>query len=276
MRHTGAGLAMPDFRWRSAASLPPVWIAGIAVHFAHRVGALIVLIAVYPIAIRVWRQHVDRMELVLPSLLLVLLVGGQYARRLRRAERAPPAHQHRARRQRRAGARDVSGADAADIPRTDSRSGTRARRQAAGSRADRGPILRSDAVAIAPARGGEQPRGARQAAPQCPRRGVGARGLRDGGRRKWARSLSCCRSLQEPASWQEGPLAFNPDHRAWRGRPDETDASGLCPMDAGAHGSHGARGILSVAGLLILGFGANMLAPAALAALLGYTAVYTP
>ena len=77
MRHTGAGLAIPDFPLAFGGILPPVWNAGIAVHFAHRVGALIVLIAVYAIAIRVWRQHVDRMELVLPSLLLVLLVGGQ-------------------------------------------------------------------------------------------------------------------------------------------------------------------------------------------------------
>ena len=76
MRHTGAGLAM-DFRWRSAASLPPVWNAGIAVHFAHRVGALIVLIAVYrdrdPRVAPARRSDGAR----LPSLLLVLLVGGQ-------------------------------------------------------------------------------------------------------------------------------------------------------------------------------------------------------
>jgi len=77
MRHTEAGLAIPDFPLAFGGIVPPVWNAGIAVHFAHRVGALIVLIAIYAAAIRVWRHHPHQLELVWPALVLVLLVGSQ-------------------------------------------------------------------------------------------------------------------------------------------------------------------------------------------------------
>ena len=39
MRHTGAGLAIPDFPLMFGHLVPDHWDAGIAVHFAHRVGA---------------------------------------------------------------------------------------------------------------------------------------------------------------------------------------------------------------------------------------------
>ena len=77
MRHTEAGLAIPDFPLALGGIIPPVWNAGIAVHFAHRVGAVVVFIAVYATAIRVWRRHLHTMELVRPTLVLVLLVGSQ-------------------------------------------------------------------------------------------------------------------------------------------------------------------------------------------------------
>ena len=44
MRHTGAGLAIPDFPLAFGGLLPPAWTGQIAVHFAHRVGALVVTI----------------------------------------------------------------------------------------------------------------------------------------------------------------------------------------------------------------------------------------
>ena len=46
MRHTGAGLAIPDFPLMFGHLVPDHWSAEIAVHFAHRVGALIVAAAV--------------------------------------------------------------------------------------------------------------------------------------------------------------------------------------------------------------------------------------
>ena len=45
MRHTGAGLAIPDFPLVFGQLIPPHWDAKIAIHFAHRVGALVVSLA---------------------------------------------------------------------------------------------------------------------------------------------------------------------------------------------------------------------------------------
>ena len=39
MRHTGAGLAIPDFPLSFGHLIPPHWDPKIAIHFAHRVGA---------------------------------------------------------------------------------------------------------------------------------------------------------------------------------------------------------------------------------------------
>ena len=43
MRHSDAGLAIPDFPWMFGHVIPDHWDPKIAVHFAHRVGALIVV-----------------------------------------------------------------------------------------------------------------------------------------------------------------------------------------------------------------------------------------
>lgn len=77
MRHTGAGLAIPTFPLAFGHVLPPVWDAAIAVHFAHRVGALLVIGGIVATAAEVWRHHRSRPDLVRPAMLLVLLVGSQ-------------------------------------------------------------------------------------------------------------------------------------------------------------------------------------------------------
>jgi cytochrome c oxidase assembly protein subunit 15 len=77
MRHTGAGLAIPDFPLAFGRVLPPVWSADIAVHFAHRVGALAVTWFALANAAYVWRRHRDRPELVRPVWLLIGLLAGQ-------------------------------------------------------------------------------------------------------------------------------------------------------------------------------------------------------
>src|SRR5688500_8760306 len=46
MRHTGAGLAIPDFPLAFGRLIPPVWNQGVAIHYAHRVGPLVVTIAI--------------------------------------------------------------------------------------------------------------------------------------------------------------------------------------------------------------------------------------
>ncbi len=46
MRHLGAGLAIPDFPWSFGRLVPPFTSLPVAVNFAHRVGALVIVIAV--------------------------------------------------------------------------------------------------------------------------------------------------------------------------------------------------------------------------------------
>ena len=77
MRHTGAGLAIPDFPWAFGRLIPPVWTTAIAIHFAHRAGALIVTALVVATIGHVLYHHRSRGELRRPSLLLAALVAIQ-------------------------------------------------------------------------------------------------------------------------------------------------------------------------------------------------------
>ncbi len=77
MRHTGAGLAIPDFPLMFGRLLPPLWNAGIAVHFAHRVGALAVVGAVAATCWTVRARARRRRELTRPAALLAALVTTQ-------------------------------------------------------------------------------------------------------------------------------------------------------------------------------------------------------
>ncbi len=74
MRHTEAGMAIPDFPWAFGYLVPPFWTAGIAIHFAHRVGAVLVTAGVFATAGHVFYHHRNRPELRRPALLLTLLV----------------------------------------------------------------------------------------------------------------------------------------------------------------------------------------------------------
>jgi cytochrome c oxidase assembly protein subunit 15 len=74
MRHTNAGLAIPDFPWAFGHVLPPHWDPKIAIHFAHRVGALVVTAFVIATSGHVLYHHRTHRELVRPSLLLLLLL----------------------------------------------------------------------------------------------------------------------------------------------------------------------------------------------------------
>jgi len=79
MRHIGAGLAIPDFPLSFGRVIPPAWSAQIAVHFAHRVGALVVTLLGLMNAGYIWARHGTRPELARPAWVLVLAVAVQVA-----------------------------------------------------------------------------------------------------------------------------------------------------------------------------------------------------
>ena len=76
MRHTDAGLAIPDFPLAFGQLVPPFWNPQIAIHYAHRVGALIVSAFVLA-ATGHALYHLGRPELRRPSLLLLVLLATQ-------------------------------------------------------------------------------------------------------------------------------------------------------------------------------------------------------
>ena len=77
MRHTNAGMAIPTFPLAFGHLVPPAWTPGIAIHFAHRVGALLVTIAIIATTVYVRTHHRSRREIVRPAMLLVVLVAVQ-------------------------------------------------------------------------------------------------------------------------------------------------------------------------------------------------------
>jgi cytochrome c oxidase assembly protein subunit 15 len=79
MRHSGAGLAIPDFPLMFGRLVPDHWNAAIAIHFAHRVGALLALVAILATAGHVWSHHRGRKDLMRPAWILTGLVGIQIA-----------------------------------------------------------------------------------------------------------------------------------------------------------------------------------------------------
>ena len=74
MRHRDAGLAIPDFPLAFGRVWPPVWSIDIAVHFAHRVGAVVVTAAIVATVVHVCRRHWSNPLLKNPALLMVFLV----------------------------------------------------------------------------------------------------------------------------------------------------------------------------------------------------------
>jgi len=77
MRHTGAGLAIPDFPLMFGGVIPDHWSSAIAIHFTHRVGALLVTIAIFTLFTHIRSRYRDRPELTRPAMLLVALVAVQ-------------------------------------------------------------------------------------------------------------------------------------------------------------------------------------------------------
>jgi cytochrome c oxidase assembly protein subunit 15 len=77
MRHSEAGLAIPDFPLAFGGLWPPTWSSQIAIHYAHRIGALVVATAIAATVGHVWYHHRNRPGLARPALLLVCLALAQ-------------------------------------------------------------------------------------------------------------------------------------------------------------------------------------------------------
>ena len=77
MRHTGAGLAIPDFPLMFGHVIPDHWSGAIAIHFTHRVGALLVTVFLVTVFVHVRSRYRDSRELVRPATLILALVAVQ-------------------------------------------------------------------------------------------------------------------------------------------------------------------------------------------------------
>jgi heme a synthase len=77
MRHTDAGLAIPDFPWAFGQLVPPRWDNGIAIHYAHRVGAVIVSVFILATSGHVLYHHRRQRSLVRAAVLLIVLLTAQ-------------------------------------------------------------------------------------------------------------------------------------------------------------------------------------------------------
>jgi heme a synthase len=77
MRHTNAGLAIPTFPLAFGHLIPPHWDPKIAIHFAHRAGALVVTLGVLATSGHVFHHHRNRPDLVRPAILLILFLASQ-------------------------------------------------------------------------------------------------------------------------------------------------------------------------------------------------------
>jgi cytochrome c oxidase assembly protein subunit 15 len=97
MRHTGAGLAIPDFPLAFGRLVPPLESTAVVMHFLHRLGALVVALCVGWSVSRTVRYYpsepwVLRPALLLAGLLLVQLTLGALTIWTRRAVLPVTAH----------------------------------------------------------------------------------------------------------------------------------------------------------------------------------------
>jgi heme a synthase len=74
MRHREAGMAIPDFPLAFGRILPPFWSIDISVHFAHRMGALVVSAMILATFLYLRRHAPAHSGLRRPCALMVLLV----------------------------------------------------------------------------------------------------------------------------------------------------------------------------------------------------------
>ena len=74
MRHTGSGLAIPDFPLALGRIIPPFTSDKIIIHFSHRVGALIVATMIIWTFTRIARSYSESRLLFRPALTMLILL----------------------------------------------------------------------------------------------------------------------------------------------------------------------------------------------------------
>jgi cytochrome c oxidase assembly protein subunit 15 len=77
MRHTGAGLAIPDFPLAFGRVWPPLESPAVLLHFLHRLGAAVVTLSVGWMVVCVVRRYSTQQQLLFPALLLAALLVTQ-------------------------------------------------------------------------------------------------------------------------------------------------------------------------------------------------------
>jgi cytochrome c oxidase assembly protein subunit 15 len=77
MRHSGAGLAIPDFPLVFGGLVPARFDSGIAIHYAHRVGAVLVLALVIATLWQVLRRFREERAVLLGAVVMAILVAVQ-------------------------------------------------------------------------------------------------------------------------------------------------------------------------------------------------------
>lgn len=78
MRHTGSGLAIPDFPLAFGRLVPPDFTFSIAIHFAHRVGAFCLVALTAILVTRILRRHSGYLSLVAFAGTLAAAVAFQF------------------------------------------------------------------------------------------------------------------------------------------------------------------------------------------------------
>lgn len=79
MRHMKAGLAIPDFPLAFGKIIPPILNEYVAIHFSHRVGALVVTVLLSALILMIFTIARSERRLAVPALLLGGLVAFQIA-----------------------------------------------------------------------------------------------------------------------------------------------------------------------------------------------------
>ena len=77
MRHTGAGLAIPDFPLSFGRVYPAEFTPAILIHFLHRMGAFTVSLFTVILVLRIYSKNLSELPLVIIAGILTALISLQ-------------------------------------------------------------------------------------------------------------------------------------------------------------------------------------------------------